>query len=82
MGPTSKKNIKAKWMDGRIEGRRGYREDFNFFFSISFFLRFTDIRLSEFVGPRKKSALRDEGYSWVPKTRDFTENSGKKFEKS
>ena len=24
-----------------------------------------------------KSALRDEGYAWVPKTRDFTENSGK-----
>ena len=24
-----------------------------------------------------KSALRDEGYAWVPKTQDFTENSGK-----
>ena len=24
-----------------------------------------------------KSAIRDEGYAWVPKTRDFLENSGK-----
>ena len=27
-----------------------------------------------------KSVLRDEGYAWVPKTRDFTENSGKNSE--
>ena len=27
-----------------------------------------------------KSALRDEGYAWVPETRDFTENSGKNSE--
>ena len=24
-----------------------------------------------------KSALRDEGYAWLPKTQDFTENLGK-----
>ena len=29
-----------------------------------------------------KSALCDEGYVWVPKTRDFIENSGKNSEKS
>ena len=28
-----------------------------------------------------KSALRDEGYAWEPKTRYFTKNSGKKLEK-
>ena len=28
---------------------------------------------SEFVEPRKKSALLDEGYTGVPKTRDFDE---------
>ena len=27
-----------------------------------------------------KSALRDEGYAWVPKTQDFIENSGKNSE--
>ena len=27
-----------------------------------------------------KSAIRDEGYAWVPKTRDFNENSGKNLE--
>ena len=34
----------------------------------------------EFVGRRTKVYLRDEGYTWVPKTRDFTENSGKSSE--
>ena len=27
-----------------------------------------------------KSALHDEDYAWLPKTRDFTENSGKYLE--
>ena len=27
-----------------------------------------------------KSVLRDEGYVWLPKTQDFTENSGKNSE--
>ena len=26
---------------------------------------------------KNESALRDEGYAWVPETWDFTENSGK-----
>ena len=51
---------------------------FNFFFSLIFvFLRFTEIRSSDFVGINTKSALRDEGYARGPKARDFTENSSK-----
>ena len=44
-----------------------------FFSSLHLFIRFKEIGPSEFVGPKTKSALRDE----VPKTRDFAENSGK-----
>ena len=36
-----------------------------------------EIGPSEFVGPRTKSVLRDEGYAWVPKTQDFVKSSGK-----
>ena len=53
---------------------------FLFFFSLHFFLRFMEIGSSEFVGPRTKSALRDESYAWVPKTQDFAESSGKSLE--
>ena len=35
---------------------------------------------SEFIGPRTKSALLDEGYVWEPKTRDFAEFSIKNSE--
>ena len=41
--------------------------------SSSFLRRFRKIRRSEFVGPRTKVALLDEGYAWVPKTTSFTE---------
>ena len=37
---------------------------------------------SEFVGLRTKVHLLDEGYMWVPKTRDFVEDSSKEFRKS
>ena len=37
---------------------------------------------SEFVGPRTKVHLLDEGYTWVPKTRDFAEDSREEFRKS
>ena len=47
------------------------------FFSFRFFLRFTKIWPSDFVEINTESALRDEGYAWVPETQDFTENSGK-----
>ena len=29
-----------------------------------------------------ESALRDEGYAWIPKAQDFTENSGKNSKKN
>ena len=37
---------------------------------------------SEFVGPRMKVHLLDEGYAWVPKTRDFSKDSSEEFGKS
>ena len=62
----------------RMDGEERWRNFFLIFFSyLHLFIRFTEIGPSEFVGPKTKSALRDEGYAWVPKTRDFAENSGK-----
>ena len=48
----------------------------------NFSLRSTEFRWSEFIGPRTKVHLLDEGYMWVPKTRDFTEDSSGEFGKS
>ena len=48
----------------------------------NFSLRSTEFRRSEFIRPRTKVHLLDEGYVWVPKTRDFAEDSSKEFEKS
>ena len=59
---------------------RGEREFFLKKISLSFFLRSTKIGPSDFIGINRKSALLDEGYAWVPKTRDFIENSGKNLE--
>ena len=42
----------------------------------------TEIGWLEFVGPRKKVHLLDESYTWVPKPRDFAEDSSKEFGKS
>ena len=53
---------------------------FFIFFFFRFSLQYTEFRPSEFVGLRTKVHLLDEGYAWVPKTRDFTENSGKSLE--
>ena len=41
-----------------------------------------EIGWSEFVGPRTKAHLIDEGYAWVPKTRDFTKDLNNEFQKS
>ena len=41
-----------------------------------------EISWSEFVGLRMKVHLLDEGYTWVPKTWDFAEDSSKEFRKS
>ena len=75
----NKKNTKgARTVTESVERRREIF--FLKFSSLYFFLRFTEIGPSELIGPRTKSALRDEGYPWVPKTRDFAENSGKSSE--
>ena len=48
----------------------------------NFSLRSMEIRWSVFVGPKKIVHLLDEGYAWILKTRDFVEDSRKKFWKS
>ena len=48
----------------------------------SFFPRFTEFRRSKFVGSRTKVHYIDEGYAWVPKTRDFVEDPNDEFGKS
>ena len=50
-----------------------------FFFFLNFYFSnlVSHIHGNLIVGINTKSALRDEGYVWVPETRDFTENSGK-----
>ena len=48
----------------------------------NFSLRSTEFYLSKFVGPRMKVYLLDEGYVWVPKTRDFSKDSSEEFRKS
>ena len=40
----------------------------------SFSLRSSELCQSEFIEPRVKVHLLDEGYMWVPKRRDFTED--------
>ena len=48
----------------------------------NFSLRSTKFRWSEFVGPRTKVHLLDEGYVCVPKIWDFTKDSSDEFGKS
>ena len=48
-----------------------------------FFQRSTEFRRSEFVGPNTKVHRFDEGYTCVPKRRDFTEDPNEEiWEKS
>ena len=59
------------------------RESF-IFFSFYFSNLLSQIYGNLTVGFRRdkqESALRDEGYAWVPETPDFTENSGKNSKK-
>ena len=44
--------------------------------------RRTEFHRSDFVGPRTKVHLLDEGYAWVPKSWDFAEDSSKELGKS
>ena len=48
----------------------------------NFSLRSTKIGWLEFVGPKMKVHLLEEGYAWIPKTQNFVENSSEKFGKS
>ena len=50
----------------RVRGEKSY----------SFSLRSMEIRWSESVEPRFKVHLLDEGYVWIPTTRNFTEDFG------
>ena len=48
----------------------------------SFLPRSTEFRWSKFVGPKMKVHCIDEGYAYVPKMRDFVEDSREEFGKS
>ena len=48
----------------------------------NFSLRSTEFHRSEFVSPRTKVHLLDEGHVWEPKTQDFVEDSSEEFGKS
>ena len=76
MGPTKKQNVKSKKWEKQTIGEKVCEEKKRFFFFIFFSF------LSQIHGniERTKSVLRDEGYAWVPKSRDFTKNSGKNSE--
>ena len=56
------------WFRNREREKGGERA------SKCFFRRSTKFRMSEFVGTRTKVHLLDEGYTWVPKGRDFTKD--------
>ena len=50
--------------------------------SSNFSLRSMEISGSIFFRQRTKDHLLDKGYGWVPKTRDFAEDSSEEFGKS
>ena len=58
-------------------GRRGI---FFFFYSLHFFLIFTEIGPLEFVGSKMKVFYATRAMRGYQKTRDFIENSGKSSE--
>ena len=79
-----KKNNKTKAYDQSswTEGKTKVRESF---FNFSLLNLLSSIHGVPTVGFRRvkhEKALRDKGYAWEPKTRDFTENSVKNLEKS
>ena len=75
MKPRKKK--KKKETEERENVRKRERKE-----SSSFSLRSMEFRQSEFVGPRTNVHLLDENYVWVPKSRDFAEDSSEGFRKS
>ena len=50
--------------------------------SSNFSLRSIELGYLVFVRPRTKVHLRDESSVWVPKTKDFVEDSSKEFGRS
>ena len=60
-------------ISGLVERERERKKNSNFS------LQSTEFHRSEFVGPRTKVHLLDEGYTWVPK---FAEDSNEEFGKS
>ena len=70
------KKIKNKSQNAWNDGQKAF-ERFFLFFLFCLLLVISQIHEILIVGINTKSALRDEGYAWVPETRDFTENSGK-----
>ena len=69
-------------LEKNVRGRVREGEKKKFFKNKNFSFRSTEFRRSEFVGQRTKVHLLDEGYVWVPRTRDFTKDSREDFGKS
>ena len=63
-----KKSIKER---GHRRESGGEVENIYLFFSLSFFLRSTNIGSQVFVGTEGKVDLRDESYAWTPKSWSF-----------
>ena len=68
------KNVRGRVREGEKRNKKLKNENFS--------LQSKEFRRSEFVGPRMKVHLLDEGYMWVPKTWDFAEDSSEEFGKS
>ena len=70
-----KRRKRGKKKEKRDKRERGER-------SSNFSLQSMEIGGLVFVGPRTIDHLLDKGYAWVPKTRDFVEDSSEEFVKS
>ena len=78
MGMRAKKAHFSRSVHERVrERRRESRER-----SSNFSLRSMELGCSVFVGPRTKGHLCHESYAWVPKTKDFTEDSIEEYGRS
>ena len=73
-GGGERRSLFLFYMRGEEREREGESSNFS--------LRSMEIRWSEFVGPRTKVHLLNEGYVWVPKARDYSKDSSEEFGKS
>ena len=80
MGPTLKKRYEKQTRKKKPAEAFGGERNFLKKILSSFLSQIHENLTSDFVEINTESALRDEGYAWVPETRDFTENSGKNSE--